>query len=156
MFLWCNKNTWSRCCLALIISFLPLVNANAYVGDVINGSINDSDGSGGKNWGTGGVVEDAPAEVSLVIRFNQEKVYFQNPVRQMIYNVAKTKPNAKYELLSVVPKGKKTSANGKIPSENIQNVIAVFEKYGVYGNRISTKTEESDSVQNQEVRISYH
>ncbi|MEQ1789762.1 MAG: hypothetical protein ABL857_04900 [Rickettsiales bacterium] len=110
-----------------------------------------------------GHVIEAPAKAEevqassgpvMVIRFNQENVYFRNPLRSMVFEVAKTKPNAKYEIQSLVPSGKiNRPSNVRKYADNVQNVINVFGRYGVSPSRISVKSENSDSIDNQEIRI---
>lgn len=90
----------------------------------------------------------------MIIRFNQKNVYFQNPLKMVVYRIAKEKPDARYELRSIIPEGSaKRSVNGKEYGENLGSVIAVLNKFGVSTDRISVDTVVSDSIKDQEINI---
>ncbi len=93
-----------------------------------------------------------PAGAVMIIRYNQQYVYYDNPLRKVVYKVAATKPEARYDLESVIPRDSKAFETDKY-SQNLQNVVNVLAKYGVSGNRVSTRVIPSDSVKYQEINI---
>lgn len=91
----------------------------------------------------------------MVIRFNQQYVYYENPLRKVISKVDTTRPEATYELQSVVP-SKASRYDSDKYEQNVQNVIGIFGRNGVASNRVFAKTVVSDSVKNQEINIFVH
>jgi len=88
----------------------------------------------------------------MIIRFNQKYVYYDNPLRKVVSKVSATRPNARYELESVVPRGNNGYDNEKYV-QNLQNVVNVLAKYGVSGDMVSSRVIVSDSLKNQEINI---
>ena len=88
----------------------------------------------------------------MIIRFNQKFVYFENPLRKVVDKVSSTKPEAKYELQSVMPNEKNPSNAGKYEA-NLQNVITVLGRFGVSSDKITSTSVVSDLVKNQEINI---
>jgi hypothetical protein len=88
----------------------------------------------------------------MIIRFNQQYVYFDNPLRKVVSKVSTTRPNARYELESVIPRGNNGYENEKY-NQNLQNVVNVLAKYGVTGDRVSSRVIVSDSLKSQQINI---
>ncbi len=88
----------------------------------------------------------------LVIRFNQKYVYFENALKKVIDKVYGIKPNAGYEIQSVIPNDG-NDANAKKYLENLRNVVAEFNRLGIPKERISIRTDVTDLVQSQEINI---
>lgn len=90
----------------------------------------------------------------MIIRFNQQNVYFLNPLRQVVGKIDSKKPSAYYELHSVIPVGQKRNpANGKDFDENVRSVITVLGRLAVPPENISVTTETSSAVENQEIHV---
>ncbi len=96
-----------------------------------------------------------PSDAVMVIRFNQQYVYYENPLKKVISKVDGTRPQATYELQSVIP-SKASRYDSDKYERNVQNVIGIFGRNGVASNRVSAKTIVSDSVKNQEINIFVH
>ncbi|MEK6745527.1 MAG: hypothetical protein AABY33_00645 [Pseudomonadota bacterium] len=88
----------------------------------------------------------------LVIRFNQKYVYFENALKKVIDKVYGIKPNAGYEIQSVIPNDG-NDGNAKKYLENLRNVVAEFNRLGIPKERISIRTDVTDLVQSQEINI---
>lgn len=93
-----------------------------------------------------------PKDAVMIIRFNQKFVYFENPLRKVVDKVTNIKPEARYELQSVIP-SEKNSANAGKHEANLQNVITALGRFGVSSDRVTSSTIVSDSVKNQEINI---
>lgn len=90
----------------------------------------------------------------MIIRFNRETVYFKNPLRKMVARVAEVKPNATYEVQSIIPSANvQKRVEGRGYDVNVQNVINIFAKYGVSADRIKVTTVNSDSADYQQIKI---
>jgi thioredoxin-related protein len=88
----------------------------------------------------------------MIIRFNQKYVYFENSLKKVIDKVSAVKPDAKYELQSVVPNDR----NDDKYLANLRNVVGVFEKSGVTRDRLAISNVASDLSGNQEINIFVH
>lgn len=90
----------------------------------------------------------------MIIRFNREVVYFRNPLRKVIARVAAVKPDARYEILSIVPSATmQKRVEGRSYDGDVQAVINVFGRYGVSADRISVKTENTNNVDYHQIKI---
>ncbi len=98
----------------------------------------------------------ASKDAVMIIRFNQKNVYFQTALKKVVYKVAASKPDARYELMSTVPAKKKSLAEAEDYVTNLQSVINVLGRFGVSSDKISSNTVTSDSAQNQEISIFIH
>ena len=85
----------------------------------------------------------------MIIRFNQKYVYFENSLEKVVDKVSSVKPNAKYELQSVVPNDR----NSAKYLDNLRSVVAEFGKLGVSKDSLSISTVTTDLVENQEINI---
>lgn len=88
----------------------------------------------------------------MVIRFNQKYVYFENALKKVVDKVYAIKPNAGYEIQSVVP-NESSDTNAKKYLENLRAVVAEFNRLGISKDRISIRTDATDLVKSQEVNI---
>ena len=88
----------------------------------------------------------------MVIRFNQKYVYFENALKKVVDKVYAIKPNAAYEIQSVVP-NESSDTNAKKYLENLRAVVAEFNRLGISKDRISIRTDATDLVKSQEVNI---
>ena len=101
-------------------------------------------------------VANAANEPVMVIRFNQQFVHFQEPLKKVVAEVAQAKANANYEVQSIVPSAVQKN---NVPSEirksevNLQSVLVELKKLHVEQAAINSSTTYSDDVQDQEVRI---
>jgi|CXWL01.1.fsa_nt_gi hypothetical protein len=98
----------------------------------------------------------ASKDAVMIIRFNQKNVYFQSALKKVVYKVAASKPDARYELISTVPAKKKSLTDADDYAEHLQSVINVLGRFGVSSDKISSNTVTSDFVQNQEISIFIH
>ena len=85
----------------------------------------------------------------MIIRFNQKFVYFENSLKKVVDKVSGVKPNARYELQSVVP----NDNNSPKYLANLRSVVAEFGKLGVSKDSLSISTVTTDLVENQEINI---
>lgn len=127
------------------------INAIAAVrsGDAINSTASVAPTSN-VSAASGGATN--PEGAVMIIRYNQQYVYYDNPLRKVVYKVSATRPEAKYDLESVIPRDSKAFENDKY-NQNLQNVVNVLGKYGVSGDRVSSRVIVSDSVKYQEINI---
>ena len=92
----------------------------------------------------------------MVIRFNQQFVHFQEPLKKVVAEVVQAKANSNYEVQSIVPSAVQKN---NVPSEirksevNLQSVLVELKKLHVEQAAINSSTTYSDDVQDQEVRI---
>lgn len=88
----------------------------------------------------------------LVIRFNQKHVYFENALKKVVDKVSAIKPNASYEIQSIVPDDS-GDTNARQYLENLRGVVAAFNQLGISKGRISVRTDVTDIVKSQEINI---
>lgn len=88
----------------------------------------------------------------MIIRFNQKYVYFENALKKVVDRVSAVKPNALYEIQSLVPNDS-SDANSRQYLDNLRSVIASLNHLGISKDRISVRTDVTDIVQSQEVNI---
>jgi len=94
-------------------------------------------------------VEDIPV---LIIRFNQEHIYFQSPLKKVVSEVKSAKADANYEVRLVLPAASQ-NVSSQNNDRNLLLVIAELNKLGITSSRISSDMIYSDTVQNQEIRV---
>lgn len=83
-------------------------------------------------------VEDKPL---LIIRFNQPRVNFDNALSKAISTAEKIKPDMRYEVVSFVPE----RSNPATSRLNLQAVVGGMQRYGADVNRISWRSELSNT-----------
>lgn len=92
----------------------------------------------------------------LVIRFNQEHVYYSRALKQAVANAEKVKPDVRYNVVSSLPSGKR-KGQVKVSAEqakaNLSGVTTMMQQLGVPESRMSSSTENSSSVSSQEIKI---
>lgn len=96
------------------------------------------------------------AKPVMVIRFNQQFVHFQEPLKKVVSEVGDAKANANYEVQSIVPSAVQKN---NVPSEikksemNLNSVLLELKKLHVEQSAVNSSTVYSDDVQTQEVKI---
>jgi len=97
-----------------------------------------------------------PRTPLLVIRFNQQHVYFDRVLRQAVDATEKTKAGAVYDVVSIVPSGGSREQNERISADAADNLNAVVQQLqdlGVQPSRIQASTQSSTAVTAQEIDI---
>lgn len=90
----------------------------------------------------------------VVIRFNQERVYFHDSLKRVVAAVAEKKQRATYDVISVIPSvSKHGREDDRIYAANLRNVISSLSRLGVSVDQINVGVADSDKVENQEIRI---
>ena len=92
----------------------------------------------------------------MIIRFNQQYVYFQEPLKKVVQEVGYAQKNAIYEVQSVVPTAlskEKDSSLAKESDLHLHSVLTELGKLGVSSDRLNTNVIYSDDVKSQEIRI---
>ncbi len=95
-------------------------------------------------------------ELLMVIRFNQENIYYQMPLYKTVKKALQIYPNASFQILSVIP----TTGNYKT-DENSANLVAEYsslivnslEEMGLPKARLRTNYTSGSDLQYPEVRI---
>jgi len=100
---------------------------------------------------------EEPQTPLLVIRFNQQHVYFDRVLRQAVESAEKAKADALYDVVSIVPTGgnnaqqnERLSANA---AGNLGSVVQELQNLGVQPSRIHSTTQSSASATAQEIQI---
>ena len=102
------------------------------------------------------VPEGESVKPLLLIRYNQEHVYYTRALKQAVANAENTKASVKYKVVSVVPTGNR-KGTVKIGAEraksNLASVLTSIQQLGVPADRISSSTESSALALSQEIKI---
>jgi len=92
----------------------------------------------------------------LIVRFNQEHVYFNRALKQAVTNAEAAKPGIHYNVVSYVPSGAK-KGQMKVSAEqaktNLGMVTKGLQELGVDSARVDVSSQPSSAVTSQEVRI---
>lgn len=92
----------------------------------------------------------------LVVRFNQEHVYYQRALKQAVEGAEKARPGVSYHLVSTLPTGNRKGAmrpSAEQAKANVSALVDTMKKLGVDASRIKTESANSASAMSQEVRI---
>lgn len=90
----------------------------------------------------------------MIIRFNQKNVYFQNSLKKVVDRVSEVKPEAVYEIQSVIPSvAVNGRGNDREYAMNLHRVISEFNTLGVPMGRINIDISDSPDVREHEIRI---
>jgi|GEM_PF-4646256 len=92
----------------------------------------------------------------LVIRFNQQHVYYQEPLKQVVSEVRGVRGDAIYEVRSILPSAMQQSEDeqaAKKAETRLLLVLAELKKLGVAQDKVSADTTYSDDVKTQEIKI---
>lgn len=109
--------------------------------------------------------DSAPMEVEytnerplIVIRFNQPHVLYERALYNTISQALDAKANAVFDIISVAPKARSSSAqerNNQMAGQNSRKVLGTLQEMGLPQNRYSL-TNTTDNVDASEVRIFVH
>jgi len=101
--------------------------------------------------------DNADREPLLVIRFNQQHVYFDRVLRQAVEVTEKTKAGAVYNVVSVEPAGgdnhEQNERISAVATSNLNTVVQEIQNLGVQSSRITTSTQPSATATLQEIDI---
>ncbi len=101
------------------------------------------------------IKEEFPAkDAVMVIRFNQQNIYFQNALKKMVEAVSKNKPNATYDLQSIIPSNRQDIGNKyKNYNNNLRLVVGELSNLGISIDKIRVDITDSNYIDDQEIRI---
>ncbi len=92
----------------------------------------------------------------LILRFNKPGVQYKQPLKQVVERVLEVKPDANFELLSLVPvymESAKNTSSRQVAEHNAGKIAAAIESYDVETNHIRIRYQESKTVPMNEVHI---
>jgi hypothetical protein len=92
----------------------------------------------------------------MVIRFNQNHVFFQRALRQAVEATNKAKPGAFFDVVSMVPVGGTMAQSERVNSsaaDNLNSVVQEMQNLGVTSSQIHTSTESTPTATIQEIDI---
>lgn len=92
----------------------------------------------------------------VVVRFNQRKVYFEQPLYTAVSKAVQVKPDVSFQLISYVPRTGNEEKDMQLlsnASQNTKNVADSLVKMGVPKQRISMATEFDPSLRFDETHI---
>lgn len=92
----------------------------------------------------------------LILRFNKPGVQYKQPLKQVVERVLEAKPDANFELLSLVPvyiERTKNTKSRQVAEHNASKIAAAIESSNVEANHIRIRYQESKTVPMNEVHI---
>ena len=96
----------------------------------------------------------SPKDAVMIIRFNQPNVYFQDSLKKMVSTVSNIKPDAAYDIQSVIPSNREDIGDKyKNYNQNLRLVMAELNSLGIPIERVKIDIVDSASVNNHEIRI---
>lgn len=129
---------------AFAATFSSLSKANAgYLGENLQVKPTSATSANGASS-----VNDVPV---LIIRFNQPRVYFQEPLKKVVAEVNYAKSNANYEINSILPISYQNHSSQN--NDKVLLVAAELKKLGIPTSRITSNSTYSNDVINQEIHI---
>jgi hypothetical protein len=84
----------------------------------------------------------------MVVRFNQRKVYYEQPLFNTFSRALSVKPNATFDIIGVSPAGQEQKGQ-----QALQDVMATVRKIGVPSTQLTSRMEQDASLRAPEVRI---
>ena len=96
------------------------------------------------------------AKPLMVIRYNQENVYFGRTLKKAVAYAEQAKAGVIYKVVSLVPSGSKkgtVKVSADQAKKNLGGVTTMMQQLGVDDARIKADTQSSSAVKSQEIRI---
>ncbi len=96
----------------------------------------------------------SPTDAVMIIRFNQQNVYFQDALKKMVEVVSSVKPDAEYDIQSVIPANNENIGDKyKLYNQNLRLVVAGLNQLGVPIERVKIDITDSSVISDHEIRI---
>lgn len=92
----------------------------------------------------------------VVLRFNQRKIYFEQPLYSAVSKAVQVKPNVRFSLVSYVPNVGDLEKDQKLmakANKNVRSVTDAMVKMGVPLQRLHVKTQLDPRLKYDEVHI---
>lgn len=92
----------------------------------------------------------------LVIRFNQPRVMYQQPLYTSVKQAFAAKPNVMFNLVSLVPVTADKENNAKLASlasSNVGMVVNDMIQMGIPQNRIRVSNQSQDGLESHEIHM---
>ncbi len=99
--------------------------------------------------------EQASERPLLVVRFNQDHVYYTRALKQAVANAERAKSGVRYHVVSYLPDGKRRGQKqvaSKKAQGNLDKITGLMQQLGVDASRIEAKSQKAP-VMNQEIKI---
>ncbi len=87
----------------------------------------------------------------LIIRFNQTKVYFEQPLYDVIARAIQAKPSVRFKVLALVPPS--SVKNGQASSVHVAGVLDAMRRMGVPDSRVSLDYQSSQGLEHEEAHL---
>ncbi|MEZ5691645.1 MAG: hypothetical protein R3D71_08275 [Rickettsiales bacterium] len=95
-----------------------------------------------------------PKDAIMIVRFNKRRVYFQTALKKVVDMVAGVKPDAVYNIQSVIPIDEDdVGVKYRRYNYNLRLVVGELNRMGVSIDRINIDIMKSNNVTHQELRI---
>ena len=86
----------------------------------------------------------------MVIRFNQPRVYYEQPLYNALNRAAQAKADVRFQIISYAPANPRLQP---LAENNFRRVLAIVERIGVPRSRIDLKREVDPALSYSEVHI---
>lgn len=100
---------------------------------------------------------EVPGSKPLVIlRFNQPRVYYEQPLFQAVEKAVALKPSVMFDVISYAPTANNTQAEAawqQTASRNTQAVVASMQKMGIPLSRMAISGQRQSGLTSDEVHI---
>jgi len=100
---------------------------------------------------------EVPGSKPLVIlRFNQPRVYYEQPLFQAVEKAVALKPSVMFDVISYAPAANNTQAEAawqQTASRNTQAVVASMQKMGIPLSRMAISGQRQSGLTSDEVHI---
>ncbi len=86
-----------------------------------------------------------------IIRFNQPRVYFQNPLSNALRSALQIDPNVSFTVVSYVPSGSTASLNAA--ERNLQQVLQQLYSSGINPSNVKVEKKAASGLAHSEVHL---
>lgn len=92
----------------------------------------------------------------MVVRFNQDRVYYQQPLYNAVSNALQAKPGVMFNIISLVPDTGDARANSKLKESaerSTGQLVGDMRKMGIPDSRMRVSYQSTPSVSSNEVHL---
>lgn len=103
------------------------------------------------------VLAVAQAAPFMVIRFNQQRMYYEQPLYNAVAKAVALKPEVMFDVVAVAPRTGDSSLDREWQERsraNVQHVVGTFNSIGVPTSRLTVSYAQQDNLRFDEVHVS--
>lgn len=103
------------------------------------------------------VMATAQSAPFMVIRFNQQRMYYEQPLYNAVAKAVAIKPEVMFDVVAVAPRTGDSEIDRAWQERsrtNVQHVVSTFNSIGVPTSRLTISYAQQDSLRFDEVHVS--